>query len=233
MVRNMGVAQDLGYLKVPDNLIVPLKQLEKMAPNKVALVCTGSQGEPMAALSRMANREHVIRVGEGDTVLMASSVIPGNENAISGVINGLTPSMTPRRSTACSAASGGSSRARAAVFEGQNPYRGLELFDVEHAPLFFGREALTEWLLDALRRKPSGAENRFLAIVGASGSGKSSLARAGLLAALKDGKLDGSAAWPRAICRPGAEPFFNLANALKGVAHESDRAGLRPPPGPP
>jgi ribonuclease J len=90
MVRNMGVAQDLGYLKVPDNLVVPLKQLEKMAPTKVALVCTGSQGEPMAALSRMANRDHVIRVGDGDTVLMASSVIPGNENAISGVINGLT-----------------------------------------------------------------------------------------------------------------------------------------------
>jgi ribonuclease J len=90
MVRNMGVAQDLGYLKVPDNLIVPLKQLEQMNPKKVALVCTGSQGEPMAALSRMANRDHVIRVGEGDTVLMASSVIPGNENAISGVINGLT-----------------------------------------------------------------------------------------------------------------------------------------------
>ena len=90
MVRNMGVAKDLGYLKVPDNLIVPLKQLERMAPSKVALVCTGSQGEPMAALSRMANRDHVIRVGEGDTVLMASSVIPGNENAISNVINGLT-----------------------------------------------------------------------------------------------------------------------------------------------
>jgi ribonuclease J len=90
MVRNMGVAKDLGSLKVPDNLIVPLKQLERMAPSKVALVCTGSQGEPMAALSRMANRDHVIRVGEGDTVLMASSVIPGNENAISGVINGLT-----------------------------------------------------------------------------------------------------------------------------------------------
>jgi ribonuclease J len=90
MVRNMGVAKDLGYLRVPDNLVVPLKQLERMQPNKVALVCTGSQGEPMAALSRMANREHVIRVGEGDTVLMASSVIPGNENAISGVINGLT-----------------------------------------------------------------------------------------------------------------------------------------------
>jgi ribonuclease J len=90
MVRNMGVAQDLGYLKVPENLVVPLEQLERMKPNKIALVCTGSQGEPMAALSRMANRDHKIRVGEGDTVLMASSVIPGNENAISNVINGLT-----------------------------------------------------------------------------------------------------------------------------------------------
>jgi ribonuclease J len=90
MVRNMGVAERLGYLKVPPKLIVPLKQLERMPANQIALVCTGSQGEPMAALSRMANRDHVIRVGEGDTVLMASSVIPGNENAISGVINGLT-----------------------------------------------------------------------------------------------------------------------------------------------
>jgi ribonuclease J len=56
----------------------------------VTLVCTGSQGEPMAALSRMANRDHMIRIGEGDTVLMASSLIPGNENAIYAVINGLT-----------------------------------------------------------------------------------------------------------------------------------------------
>nr|WP_218852038.1 ribonuclease J [Nocardioides panaciterrulae] len=90
MVRNMGVAQDLGYLDVPPKLVVPLHELERMAPNKVTLICTGSQGEPMAALSRMANRDHKIRVGEGDTILMASSVIPGNENAISGVINGLT-----------------------------------------------------------------------------------------------------------------------------------------------
>ncbi|WP_091123892.1 ribonuclease J [Nocardioides terrae] len=90
MVRNMGVARDLGYLRYPENLVVPFDQLDRMAPTKVAIVCTGSQGEPMAALSRMANREHQIRVGEGDTVLMASSVIPGNENAISSVINGLT-----------------------------------------------------------------------------------------------------------------------------------------------
>jgi ribonuclease J len=90
MVRNMGVAEQLGYLKVAPKLVVPLKQLERMPANQVALVCTGSQGEPLAALSRMANRDHVIRVGAGDTVLMASSVIPGNEYAISGVINGLT-----------------------------------------------------------------------------------------------------------------------------------------------
>ncbi len=108
-----------------------------------------------------------------------------------------------------------------AVFEGRCPYRGLELFDVEHAPLFFGREALTEWLLDNLKRQPSGRESRFLAIVGASGSGKSSVVRAGLLAALKNGKLEGSEAWPRAVCRPGAEPFFNLAKALTGLAQES------------
>jgi ribonuclease J len=90
MVRNMGVARDLGYLTVPEGLIVPLEQLEKMPPSKATLICTGSQGEPMAALSRMATRDHKIRIAAGDTVLMASSVIPGNENAISTVINGLT-----------------------------------------------------------------------------------------------------------------------------------------------
>ena len=90
MVRNMGIARDLGYLKVPDNLIVDIKELEKLPAEQVGLVCTGSQGEPMAALSRMANRDHVIRIGEGDTVLLASSLIPGNENAIYRVINGLT-----------------------------------------------------------------------------------------------------------------------------------------------
>ena len=63
-----------------------------------------------------------------------------------------------------------------AAFEGACPYRGLEVFNVEHAPFFFGREALTEWLIVKLRASPSGQENRFLAILGASGSGKSSLA---------------------------------------------------------
>lgn len=90
MVRNMGIARDLGYLKVPQGLIVGLKELEKLPDHQITLVCTGSQGEPMAALSRMANRDHMIRIGEGDTVLLASSLIPGNENAIYRVINGLT-----------------------------------------------------------------------------------------------------------------------------------------------
>ncbi|MFC5928931.1 ribonuclease J [Cryobacterium melibiosiphilum] len=90
MVRNMGIATELGYLNVPKGLIVDMKALERMKDDKVVLICTGSQGEPMAALSRMANREHIIKIGEGDTVLLASSLIPGNENSIYRVINGLT-----------------------------------------------------------------------------------------------------------------------------------------------
>jgi len=90
MLRNMGVARELGYLKVPDGVLVDVKALDDLPDDQVVLVCTGSQGEPMAALSRMANREHRIEVGEGDTVVLASSLIPGNENAVFRVINGLT-----------------------------------------------------------------------------------------------------------------------------------------------
>jgi len=90
MVCNMGIAADLGYLNIPRGLVVDVKALATMPANKVTLICTGSQGEPMAALSRMANREHDIRITPGDTVLLASSLIPGNENAIYGVINELT-----------------------------------------------------------------------------------------------------------------------------------------------
>jgi ribonuclease J len=89
MVRNMGVARDLGYLKVPDGLVVEAKLIEELPPEQVVLVCTGSQGEPMAALSRMASRDHQIRIVEGDTVVLASSLIPGNESAVYRVINGL------------------------------------------------------------------------------------------------------------------------------------------------
>lgn len=89
MVRNMGIAADLGYLHVPEGILVDIKRVNDMPDEEVVLICTGSQGEPMAALSRMANREHRIDVGPGDTVLLASSLIPGNENAVYRVINGL------------------------------------------------------------------------------------------------------------------------------------------------
>ncbi|GAA2176626.1 ribonuclease J [Agrococcus versicolor] len=90
MVRNMGIASELGYLTIPKGLVVDMKTLEKLPPTDMVLICTGSQGEPMAALSRMANRDHIIDIGEGDTVLLASSLIPGNENAIYRIINAFT-----------------------------------------------------------------------------------------------------------------------------------------------
>ncbi|MFF0306441.1 ribonuclease J [Streptosporangium sp. NPDC004379] len=90
MIRNMGIARDLGYLKVPPELIIDSRDVEALPPEDLVLICTGSQGEPMAALSRMANRDHPIRIAEGDTVLMASSLVPGNETAVNKVINGLT-----------------------------------------------------------------------------------------------------------------------------------------------
>ena len=89
MIRNMGIAADLGYLHVPDGVLIDVRKLDNLPDDEVVLICTGSQGEPMAALSRMANRDHRIEVGKGDTVLLASSLIPGNENAVYRVINGL------------------------------------------------------------------------------------------------------------------------------------------------
>ena len=89
MVRNMKLAEDLGYLKVPNNLIVDSKDLKNFG-DKVVIICTGSQGEPLAALARMANGDHEIQVGKGDTVIFASSLIPGNENSVYRMINELT-----------------------------------------------------------------------------------------------------------------------------------------------
>jgi len=89
MVRNMKIAQDMGYLTIPVGTLVDVKELDSFDDN-VVLICTGSQGEPMAALARMANGDHQIRVGEGDTVILASSLIPGNENSVFRIINELT-----------------------------------------------------------------------------------------------------------------------------------------------
>ncbi len=90
MIRNMGIARDLGYLQIPGGLLVAVDDLADLPDDETVLICTGSQGEPMAVLSRIANRDHPISVGPSDTIVLASSLIPGNENAVFRVINGLS-----------------------------------------------------------------------------------------------------------------------------------------------
>ncbi len=89
MVRNMTIAEKLGYLEVPPNTLVDQKRIDDHADSQLVIMCTGSQGEPMAALSRMANGDHKVQLTEGDTVILASSLIPGNENSVFRIINGL------------------------------------------------------------------------------------------------------------------------------------------------
>ena len=90
MVRNMAVARDLGYLNVPPGVMVDSRELADLPPERQVLVSTGSQGEPLSALSRIAQRNHnFVHIEDGDTVVLASSLIPGNENAVYRVINGL------------------------------------------------------------------------------------------------------------------------------------------------
>ncbi|MFA5605670.1 MAG: ribonuclease J [Leucobacter sp.] len=89
MLRNMKIAADLGYLDVPEGVLVDLKKSGDIPDHRIVYMSTGSQGEPMAVLSRMVNREHQVEVGEGDTVIMASSLIPGNETSVYRVIDGL------------------------------------------------------------------------------------------------------------------------------------------------
>jgi ribonuclease J len=90
MVRNMGIAADLGYLNVPEGVLIDYKKARDLPDDEIVYMSTGSQGEPMAVLSRMANLDHEIEPGPGDTIILASSQIPGNENAIYRVIDGLT-----------------------------------------------------------------------------------------------------------------------------------------------
>ena len=88
MIRNMEIAERMGYLKAPRGTIVSIDDAAKMTPHKVVLITTGTQGEPMAALSRMARREHrQITVRDGDLIILSSSLVPGNEEAVFGVIN--------------------------------------------------------------------------------------------------------------------------------------------------
>jgi ribonuclease J len=91
MVRNMQIARELGLLRIPDGVLIDLKDAEELPSKRVLLISTGSQGEPLSALSRMANREHqTVRISSDDTILLASSLIPGNETSVGQVINGLS-----------------------------------------------------------------------------------------------------------------------------------------------
>jgi ribonuclease J len=90
MVRNMGIARDLGLLRIPGDLVISLDTATELPADRILLMCTGSQGEPMSALGRMATGDHRhIAVEPGDTVVMASSLVPGNETAVYRVINQL------------------------------------------------------------------------------------------------------------------------------------------------
>lgn len=90
MVRNMQIAQELGYLDVPEGVEVNLDTAATLPDHKLVLITTGSQGEPLSALSRMARGEHrQINIRADDLVVLASSLIPGNENSVFAVVNGL------------------------------------------------------------------------------------------------------------------------------------------------
>jgi ribonuclease J len=91
MLRNMGLAAELGFLNVPDGLLVELDDAMELPDEQLVIVSTGSQGEPLSALARMARGDHrSVRIRSEDTIILASSLIPGNESAVFGVINGLT-----------------------------------------------------------------------------------------------------------------------------------------------
>ena len=90
MVRNMQVAIELGYLNIVGDVVISSGEITQRPDDETVLICTGSQGEPMAVLSRIANRDHEISIGENDTVILASSLIPGNENSVNRIINELT-----------------------------------------------------------------------------------------------------------------------------------------------
>ncbi|MGV9762305.1 MULTISPECIES: ribonuclease J [Micromonospora] len=90
MVRNMGIARDLGLLNIPSGLVVGIEEATNLPPEQIVLMSTGSQGEPMSALGRMASGDHRhITIAPGDTVVLASSLVPGNETSVYRVINRL------------------------------------------------------------------------------------------------------------------------------------------------
>ncbi|MGH2722226.1 MAG: ribonuclease J [Actinomycetota bacterium] len=90
MHTNVRVTRELGYLKIPDDMVIPIEDIDSYPPNQICVISTGSQGEPLAALSLMAAREHKwIKLTASDTVVISATVIPGNESAVRRVVDGL------------------------------------------------------------------------------------------------------------------------------------------------
>ena len=90
MVSNTEMARELGYIRVPDNVLIDVEEVNKYPPEKVVLITTGSQGEPLSALSRMAQSNHRnVKVGPSDFIIISARPIPGNEKTVTKVVNGL------------------------------------------------------------------------------------------------------------------------------------------------
>ena len=90
MVNNTAMAQELGYMHIPDGTLIGVDELNRYAPEEVVLITTGSQGEPLSALSRMASCSHrQVRVGPGDFIIISANPIPGNEKSVTKIVNGL------------------------------------------------------------------------------------------------------------------------------------------------
>ncbi len=90
MLNNINIAMKMGYLAIPRDTLIDIKEIKKYPDNKIAILCTGSQGEEMSALVRMASGDHKqIKIKKGDTVVISASPIPGNERSISNTINDL------------------------------------------------------------------------------------------------------------------------------------------------
>ena len=91
MITNTKVARELGYLKIADENIVDAYDVEKLPDEKIVVLCTGSQGEPLSALARMANGEHrSLSITADDTVIISATPVPGNEKSVQGIINSLS-----------------------------------------------------------------------------------------------------------------------------------------------
>ncbi len=90
MVNNTAMAQELGYMHIPEGTLISVDELNRYAPEQVVLITTGSQGEPLSALSRMASCSHrQVRVGPGDFIIISANPIPGNEKSVTKIVNGL------------------------------------------------------------------------------------------------------------------------------------------------